>query len=81
MSEIGEQILCSQLEPRTVVVLIGQHRPHAAITCWVAEVEPSGATFYLGETKTVLLLRANEKGELFDDQNHRILVHRYLGEV
>ena len=79
--EIGEELLASQLEPRTVVVLIGTHRPQHAMTSWVVAVDAEAVLFYSGTLRINLALRVNDKGHMFDVQNHRIAVHRYLGEI
>jgi hypothetical protein len=81
--EIGDELLAHELEANTVVVLIGTHRPNAAMTAWVATVDLDAALaiFDFKETGIVLGLRVNEGGQMFDGQNHRIEAHKYLGKI
>lgn len=81
-SEIGEELLAPMLEAGTVVVLVGTHRPDDAFTAWVVGVDlPHGVLFACAEIGLILGLRANAGGQLFDQLNHRIEVHKYLGVI
>lgn len=77
--EMGEELAPGDLQVETIVFLRAIHRPDIAITAWVDTVAETFATFYMGATNTTLGLRI-KGGKFFDDMNHRIYVHRYLGE-
>jgi hypothetical protein len=79
-SEIGKELTPSQLVTKTVVVLVAIHRPEAAMTAWVMDVDEKFAVFHQGATNMTLILRISGD-KFFDDVNHRIYVHEYLGEI
>jgi hypothetical protein len=79
--EIGRELLAHELKIETVVALNANHRPSDFVTSWVKHVAPDRVAFFSGMLNTTLIVRVNERGEMFDDLNHRVRAYQYLGKV
>jgi hypothetical protein len=77
--EIGRELAFSELQVRTIYVLIADTRPLNAVTLWFVEMRGDFAVFKAGEIGMMLLLKPNERGELFDGNGTRIRAYEYLG--
>jgi hypothetical protein len=75
--ELGSELLSHELKVDTVVALTANHRPGIFVTAWVKAVAADGAIFYSGVVDTTLIVRVNERGEMFDDVNHRIRAFQF----
>jgi hypothetical protein len=79
--EIGAELLAHELKVDTVVALTANHRPGTFVTSWVRQVVQGMVVFYSGAVRTTLCVRVNERGEMFDDVNHRIRAYQFLGKT
>jgi hypothetical protein len=79
-SEIGRMLRVDELQPKTVIVLAREDRPHM-ITAWVTRVGVDFVAFGMGEVNTTLIALRHPDGRLTDDTGARILVFEYLGVV
>jgi hypothetical protein len=74
--EIGRELKASELEPRTVVVLLKEGRRTAA-TMWVLECRRNAVIFLAAEVKTGLMLYRD--GDELRDDTAPMRVFQYLG--
>jgi hypothetical protein len=80
-SEIGRELLASDLKPREVVVTVPSWVPHVALTLWVWEVSGTEVLFYSGTHKVRPRAFRTDQDTLVDGRGRLIRVFEYLGEL
>ena len=75
--EVGRELLASDLEPRTVVVMVASWCPTDGITAWVTQVSSWHAMFYVGQLNARCILLRTPDERLTDDTGRQVHVFEY----